>query len=97
LRSAYESDKHNAYYGSFLGSAIARTQRKWDRASVLCEIAVQLKPNEIQFRLNLGEVYASTGLRERALDLLDHALELFGEDARYLHESESDFDGRLAK
>jgi hypothetical protein len=32
--------------------------------------------------LNLGEVYASAGLREKALDMLDEALELFGEDAR---------------
>lgn len=82
LRRAYESDKHNAYYSSFLGLAIARGQRNWDQASELCEIAVQLKPEEIQFHLNLGEVYASAGLREKALDKLDHALELFGEDTR---------------
>ena len=44
LQRAYESDKHNAYYSSFLGLAIARAQRKWDQASDLCEIAVQLKP-----------------------------------------------------
>jgi len=36
LRNAYESDKHNAYYSSFLGLAIARAQRKWHRASELC-------------------------------------------------------------
>ena len=53
LRRAYESDKHNAFYSSFLGLAIARAQRKWDQASELCEIAVQLKPKEIQFHLNL--------------------------------------------
>ena len=82
LRRAFESDKHNAYYSSFLGLAIARAQRKWDQASELCEIAVQLNPKEIQFHLNLGEVYASAGLREKALDKLDHALRLFGEDAR---------------
>lgn len=28
LQRAYESDKHNAYYSSFLGLAIARAQRK---------------------------------------------------------------------
>jgi tetratricopeptide (TPR) repeat protein len=82
LRHAYESDKHNAYYSSFLGLAIARAQRKWHEASELCEIAVQLKPKEVQFHLNLGEVYASAGMREKALDKLDHALELFGEDKR---------------
>jgi tetratricopeptide (TPR) repeat protein len=82
LRRAYECDKHNPYYISFLGLSIARAQRKWDRASELCEIAVQLRPTELQFHLNLGEVYAASGLREKALDKLDHALELFGQDAR---------------
>jgi tetratricopeptide (TPR) repeat protein len=82
LRRAFDSDKHNAYYNSFLGLAIARAQRNWDRASELCEIAVQLKPKEIQFHLNLGEVYALAGRREKALDKLDYALGLFGEDAR---------------
>src|SRR3982075_2284414 len=82
LRRAFESDKHNPYYISFLGLSIARAQRKWDQASELCEIAVQLKPAEIQFNLNLGEVYAAAGLREKALDKLDDALERFGEDAR---------------
>jgi hypothetical protein len=37
---------------------------------------------EIQFHLNLGEVYASSGRREKALDMLEAALELFGEDER---------------
>ena len=95
LRNAYESDKHNAYYSSFLGLAIARAQRKWHRASELCEIAVQLKPKEIQFHLNLGEVYAIAGLREKALNKLDHALELFGEDAR-LRQARSKVEKRRA-
>ena len=82
FRRAFECDKHNPYYISFLGLSIARAQRKWDQASELCEIAVQLRPTEMQFHLNLGEVYASAGLREKALDKLDDAMELFGEDAR---------------
>jgi tetratricopeptide (TPR) repeat protein len=82
LRRAYECDKHNPYYISFLGLSIARAERKWDKASELCEIAVQLRPTEMQFHLNLGEVYAASGLREKALDKLDQALELFGGDAR---------------
>ena len=82
FRRAYECDKHNPYFMSFLGLSIARAQRKWEQASELCEMAVQLKPKEIQFYLNLGEVYAASGLRERALDKLDGAIELFGEDAR---------------
>src|SRR5258708_29041353 len=68
LRRAYEFDKHNPYFMSFLGLSIARAQRKWDLASELCEMALQLKPKELQFYLNLGEVYAASGMRERALD-----------------------------
>jgi Flp pilus assembly protein TadD len=82
LRRAYECDKHNPYFMSFLGLSIARAQRKWELASELCETAVRLKPKEIQFYLNLGEVYAASGMRERAMDKLDDAVQLFGEDAR---------------
>lgn len=82
LQRAYECDMHNPYYISFLGLSIARAQRKWDKASELCEMAVQLRPTEMQFHLNLGEVYAAAGLREKALDKLDRALERFGQDER---------------
>jgi len=82
LQFAFESDKRNAYYISFLGLAIARAQRKWDKASELCESAVQLNPKEVQFHLNLGEVYALAGQRERALYTLDQALRSFGNNAR---------------
>jgi tetratricopeptide (TPR) repeat protein len=82
LRRAFESDKHNPYYISFLGLSIARAEQKWDHASELCEMAVQLKRKEIQFHLNLVEVYALAGLRDKALHKLDGALRLFGDDAR---------------
>jgi tetratricopeptide (TPR) repeat protein len=82
LRRAYECDKHNPYYISFLGLSIARAEKNWDKASELCEMAIQLRPKELQFHLNLGEVYAASGLREKALDKLDLALELFGQDTR---------------
>jgi tetratricopeptide (TPR) repeat protein len=95
LRRAFESDKHNAYYSSFLGLAIAYAQRKWDQASALCEIAVQLNPKEIQFHLNLGDVCASAGLLEKALDKLDHGLKLFGEDPR-LKQARSKVTNRRA-
>ena len=65
------------YYLSFLGLSIARAERKWDQASELCEIAVQLKRQEAQFRLNLAEVYQLAGRSTRAIDTLDAALELF--------------------
>lgn len=82
LRTAFESEKHNPFYLSFLGLSIARAERKWDRAAELCEIAVQLRRNECQFHLNLAEVYALAGRREKALDTLDAALASFGKDRR---------------
>jgi Flp pilus assembly protein TadD len=93
LRRAFECEKHNPYYLSFLGLSIARAQRKWDQATELCEIAVQLRPKEIQFHLNLGEVYASSGRREKARDMLETALELFGEDER-LKQARSKVENR---
>ena len=82
LRRAFESDKHNPYYISFLGLSIARAEQKWDYASELCESAVQLKRKEIKFHLNLAQVYALAGLRDKALHTLENASKLFGDDAR---------------
>jgi tetratricopeptide (TPR) repeat protein len=82
LRHAFEGDKHNPYYISFLGLSIARAEQKFDQASELCETAVKLKRSEIQFHLNLVAVYALAGLRDKALHKLDGALRLFGNDAR---------------
>jgi tetratricopeptide (TPR) repeat protein len=82
LRRAFESDKHNPYYISFLGLSIARAEQKWDQALELCETAVQLNRKEIQLHMNLIEVCALAGLRDKALDRLDSALRLFGNDAR---------------
>ena len=73
----------------------ARAQRKWAEASDLCETAVQLNPKEIQFHLNLGEVYALAGRREKALDQFESALQLFGNDAR-LVEARSKVETRRA-
>jgi len=82
LQSAFESDKHNPYYSSFLGVSIARAQQNWAQAMELCDMAVQLNPKEIQFHLNAAEVYALAGLREMSLHKLDYALGLFGDDSR---------------
>ena len=49
FKRAFESNKHNAYYISFFGLAIARAQRKWALASDLCETAVQLNPKKSSF------------------------------------------------
>jgi tetratricopeptide (TPR) repeat protein len=82
LRRAFEYEKQNPFYQSFLGLSIARAERKWDQAAELCEIAVQLRRNELQFHLNLAEVYALAARRTKAIDTLDAALELFGEEIR---------------
>ena len=82
LRSAFESDKRNPYYISFLGLSIARAEHDWEQALDLCETAVRLNRKEIKFHLNLIEVYALAGWREKALRNLDNASKLFGDDAR---------------
>ena len=82
LRRAFESDKRNPYYISFLGLSIARAEQNWSQALELCETAVQVNRKEIQFHMNLVEVYALAGWREKALHKLDAALRLFGNDAR---------------
>ncbi|HXN17507.1 MAG TPA: tetratricopeptide repeat protein [Candidatus Binatus sp.] len=82
LRSAFNFEQRNPYYLSFLGLCVARAEKKWDQAAELCEIAVQLKRSEVQFHLNLAEVYQLSGRRSRAIDALDAALELFNDDQR---------------
>jgi tetratricopeptide (TPR) repeat protein len=82
LRRAFESDKRNPYYISFLGLSIARAEQNWSEALELCETAVRVNRKEIQFHMNLVEVYALAGWREKALHKLDGALKLFGNDAR---------------
>jgi tetratricopeptide (TPR) repeat protein len=82
LRRALESDKRNPYYISFLGLTIARAEQNWEQALDLCETAVRLKSKEIKFHLNLIEVYALAGWREKAVRKLDAASKLFGNDAR---------------
>jgi tetratricopeptide (TPR) repeat protein len=49
LRRAFESDKRNPYYISFLGLSIARAEQNWEQALDLCETAVQLNRKEIKF------------------------------------------------
>jgi len=82
FRQALESDKQNPYYLSFLGVSMARGERNLTEAVKLCEAAIQKKRGEIQFHLNLADVYAAAGLRESALHTLDRALASFGEDKR---------------
>ena len=82
FRAAAELEKQNPYYLSFLGVSVARSQRKWDHALTLCEMAVQTKHNEPQLYLNLAEVYMLAGRKEEALLTLDRAQSKFGGDGR---------------
>jgi tetratricopeptide (TPR) repeat protein len=82
FKQALECDKQNPYYLSFLGVSMARGERNLTEAVKLCEAAIQKKRGEIQFHLNLADVYASAGLRESALHTLDRALASLGEDKR---------------
>jgi Flp pilus assembly protein TadD len=66
---------------------MARAEQKWDQALELCETAVQLKRKEIQFHMNLAEVYALAGRRDKAFDKLDSALKLFGTEASRPHSA----------
>ena len=95
LQSAFDADQHNPYYISFLGVSIARAQQNWAQATELCDMAVQLNPKEIQFHLNLAEVYALAGLPEMSLRKLDYALGLFGDDSR-LKRARSKIEKRRA-
>jgi predicted Zn-dependent protease len=82
LRRLFDADKKNPFYSSFLGLSLARAEQKWDEASELCETAIRINPKEIQFHMNLVEVFALAGKRERALHTVESALKLFGNDAR---------------
>src|ERR1051325_7486747 len=82
FRQALECDKQNPYYLSFLGVSMAWGEKNLTEAVKLCEAAIQKKRGEIQFHLNLADVYATAGLKESALLTLDRALASFGEDKR---------------
>jgi tetratricopeptide (TPR) repeat protein len=82
LKRAVECDPRNSYYLSFFGLSMARAERKWAKAAEPCEQAIQIKRNEIQFHLNLADVYVAAGRREDALDTIDRALKSLGEDKR---------------
>jgi len=84
LRRCVEIDSANPYYLSFLGLAIARSEKKWAEATKLCETALQLKRKELQLHLNMAEVYVAAGQRENAIETLDRARESFGPDVRLM-------------
>lgn len=84
LKRCVEVDSTNPLYLSFLGLAMARSEKKWVEATKLCEDALRLKRKELQLHLNLAEVYAVSGKRDSAIAVLDQARESFGPNARLM-------------
>ena len=82
LQHAAELEQQNPYYLSFLGVAVARSQRKWSAAMKFCETALNSKRSEAQLYLNLAEVYVSAGQRDDAIAVLDRGLIYFNADTR---------------
>jgi len=70
IQRAAELEKNNPYYMSYLGVALARTEKKWAEAERMCDTAVRLKRNQAQLYLNLAEVYMAAGRREDAREAL---------------------------
>lgn len=89
FRSAVEAETRNPYYLSFLGLSVARTYRQSAAAPRLCEAALHFKPDELQFYLNLAEVYLAGSRREEALQILDSALKRFGSNTQVKRERNS--------
>jgi predicted Zn-dependent protease len=82
LKRCVDADRANPYYSSFLGLAIARSKKSSLEAAKLCESALQSGKRELQFHLNLAEVYVATGQRDSAIATLDRARESFGPSSR---------------
>ena len=70
IQRAAELEKNNPYYMSYLGVALARTERKWADAERMCDTAVHMKRNQAQLYLNLAEVYMAAGRKEDAREAL---------------------------
>jgi Flp pilus assembly protein TadD len=70
IQRAAELEKNNPYYMSYLGVALARTEKKWAEAERMCDTAVRLKRNQAQLYLNLAEVYMAAGRKEDAREAL---------------------------
>jgi len=67
---------------SYLGVALARTERRWADAERMCDTAVRLKRNQAQLYLNLAEVYMAAGRREDAREALEAGMKFARRDIR---------------
>ena len=82
IQRAAELEKNNPYYMSYLGVALARTEKKWADAERMCDTAVRMKRNQAQLYLNLAEVYISAGRKEDAREALVAGMKYARRDIR---------------
>ncbi len=82
MQRAVELEQHNPFYVSYLGLALARSQRKWGEAEELCDSALKMKRDQPQLYLNLAEVYVAAGRREDAAETLLRGLKYAQRDIR---------------
>jgi Flp pilus assembly protein TadD len=77
-----EFDKHNPFYLSYLGVALAAAQEKWDEAEEICRSALRMKRTQPELYLNLAQVYHLAGKRREELDTLEEGLRFTKQDRR---------------
>lgn len=82
IQRAAELEKNNPYYMSYLGVALARTEKKWADAERMCDTAVRMKRNQAQLYLNLAEVYMSSGRKDDAREALIAGMKYARRDIR---------------
>jgi len=75
-------DKHNPFYLSYLGLALAQARGDIDEAEELCCAAVRMKRTQPELYLNLAEVYRRAGKKEDAVETLNTGLLLTKRDSR---------------
>jgi predicted Zn-dependent protease len=82
LKSALEEEPTNPFYISYMGVAIAATERKWADAEELCRSAIRMSRRQAQLYLNLAEVYVAADRRQDAADILVRGLRYAPHDQR---------------
>lgn len=73
FRWALRLDPNNADYNFHLGLALARLPRRGHEAEEFFSKAIELKPEKIEFQLELGNLYIRSGLKSKALAVLKKA------------------------
>jgi len=73
FRWALRLDPNNADYNFHLGLALSRLPRRGHEAEDFFSKAIELKPEKIEFYLELGSLYSRSGLKTKALAILRKA------------------------